>query len=1141
MKKILILLLLPFALFAKNISIEEIEKFSLRFMQKIGYKNAEVDEIVNEDNLVYKINFKNNGFLILSADDAAFPVIGFSTESQLDFDENNTSFENFLDNYKKHLRRIKQNQLSNQTTIQYWQEDNNLRDFVTHSLKIDPLLTTRWGQEYPYNKFCPEDDESTGSYNSHVPAGCVAIAMAQIMNFWEYPNRGIGEHSYEHDDYGYQYANFDTTYNWEIMKDVVLNSDADSLQDAVANLIYHCGVAVDMGYGPEGSGAYSSWVPGVLRDNFAYSRETHMKYKDYTDGTAWINDLVGELSASRPMYYAGTGDDGGHAFVFDGYWNQEEMDFFHVNWGWSGSGNGWYVLNNLNPDDMLFNESQRSIIYIEPSIPTARFSADIMAGLQPLEIQFQDISTGETAQWLWEFGDGDTSLAQHPIHVYEEPGNYTVKLTITDTSGYVSETKIMEDYIFVKAKNELYGNIESLRIIDSDTVSVLNNVTITKTGKLVINPGVTVLFKGDYQIKNLGEFDAIGTEDSVITFTGEDWNGIVTQKSSSNDVLSILENCEISGVKNQNVLSAINQVTLKLEDVVIRKNLGPVFYNVSSLVSCNRVKIANNEINEEVPTGIRNALVNSYNGTNIFRNCLIVKNSLWEKGLFGSIAGTSDFINSTIYGNSVPSRKFVPFNPGRNVLVNFTNSIVWNYGGDEFLTEDSSKYSFVNSCIKNEKKLSDSHINIFPQIDESDYSLHPWSPCINAGVEDSTGLGLDSLDFVGSNRMIEIIDIGAIEFAGETLERNLDFTISDSSGHNPLTVDFSTDKFMINWDFDNDGSIDCYSSEVSWPFYEPGLYTPKLIAAVENDSPVVAIQYLRIFNSPPELLVESIDTLRFNEDELDSSLILKEMFHDPTDDELTYNFQSDFMSHSQFDSMIVLKPEKNYFGFDELQITAKDEYDSTVFINIPVEIIPVNDAPVWVNFPDTIPVLIYHQNNGRLKNYIEDIDNDFQDLIVTIEENENFESRIYRSIDSNIVLSLSAKVLSGDFKMYMTVSDGIDSTTVDFIAHIDPNVAIDDEILKPIDYQLSQNYPNPFNPSTKIEYSLPKDSRVNLTIYNIIGQKIITLVKEQKSVGNYSVNWLGTDKFGNIIPAGIYIYKLQTTERVLVRKMLFIK
>ena len=197
------------------------------------------------------------------------------------------------------------------------------------------------------------------------------------MKYWEYPSQGIGFHSYNEDDYGTLSANFaSTTYNWAAMPNNVTSSN-----NAVATLMYHCGVSVDMNYGVGGSSAQTLDVANALINYFGYSPQIEGLYKTNYSNVQWINLLKTDLDNNRPIQYAGSGNGGGHSFVCDGYDNN---DWFHFNWGWGGSSDGYFDLDYLNPGSLGtgggtggFNTNQRAIIGIQPPSGGSTVDVDI--------------------------------------------------------------------------------------------------------------------------------------------------------------------------------------------------------------------------------------------------------------------------------------------------------------------------------------------------------------------------------------------------------------------------------------------------------------------------------------------------------------------------------------------------------------------------------------------------------------------------------------------------------------------------------------------------------------------------------------------------------------------------------------------
>ncbi len=228
---------------------------------------------------------------------------------------------------------------------------------------VSPLLSTRWGEGCLYNANCPID---TASHSTclHTPAGSGAVAMAQIMKFYGYPVHGIGEHGYPHPKYGIQYANFSaTTYNWNQMPDTLVSANSD-----LSTLMYHCGVAQDMNYGPESSVSLESALDTALIKYFGFPKTAVWKNQSAYSITNWVNMLKAELDASHPVLYSGSNYNGTKQrfFICDGYQGE---DSFHFNWCSNGEGNGYYSLVSLKPDTINFAYSQRAIFGLAPSPP----------------------------------------------------------------------------------------------------------------------------------------------------------------------------------------------------------------------------------------------------------------------------------------------------------------------------------------------------------------------------------------------------------------------------------------------------------------------------------------------------------------------------------------------------------------------------------------------------------------------------------------------------------------------------------------------------------------------------------------------------------------------------------------------------
>jgi len=279
--------------------------------------------------LYYVFNIgQDKGFVVVSGDDVAYPVLGYGDERGWGQDfatDMPEHFRKWMDMYAEQITSaVVQGVQQDAATARMWAKYQRFAP-VEPSMRstVNPLMATRWNQSPHFNALCPYDN----TYSQRTVVGCVATAAVQIMKYHAYPTTGTGFNSYQHSRYGTISANFgSTTYNWAAMPNTV-----SSANTAVATISYHFGVAVNMNYNvgsQGGSGAYviSSASPTTecaehaFKTFFGYDATTlrGLRRSSYTY-TNWMNLLKGELDASRPILYAGFGNGGGHAFVFDGY------------------------------------------------------------------------------------------------------------------------------------------------------------------------------------------------------------------------------------------------------------------------------------------------------------------------------------------------------------------------------------------------------------------------------------------------------------------------------------------------------------------------------------------------------------------------------------------------------------------------------------------------------------------------------------------------------------------------------------------------------------------------------------------------------------------------------------------------------
>lgn len=315
----------------------------------------------NDTTVYYVFDLTPTGFVIVSAEKSARPIIGYSFSGSFRDVEQPCNFRSWMGHYEEQLMYMIRTQ-SDATNMARMEWDHLLTpdpDDLLHfrGQAVPALLVSTWNQDYPYNFMCPADQAGP---HGHCLAGCVATAMGQLMYYYRWPVTGTGSYSYIHPDYGEISADFgSTTYRWEEM------TNAPSIRnEAIAELLFHMGVSVDMDYGPFSSGMWNHKAAYSFKTYFNYSPETQYVYRDSTS-MDWDSLVVAHLNRAMPCYYAGWEDytyTSGHAFIVDGY----QGDHFHMNWGWGGLLDGYFLLDNLTPGGNNFNYAQELIIHCHP-------------------------------------------------------------------------------------------------------------------------------------------------------------------------------------------------------------------------------------------------------------------------------------------------------------------------------------------------------------------------------------------------------------------------------------------------------------------------------------------------------------------------------------------------------------------------------------------------------------------------------------------------------------------------------------------------------------------------------------------------------------------------------------------------------
>jgi len=307
----------------------------------------------------YMVDLGESGWVMVSGDDVLRPVLAFSFENSISSESTwNDAARYLLQLYQQGITTAVRNPDLNRDGGWDRPELPAMTKAVS-AAPITPFIDVKWNQSGGWNMFCPVD---AAGPSGHTYVGCVAVAMAQAMSVYEYPVRPKGIKSYLHDVYGSIAVNYDLAdpYEWNKMS-------ATSPDSFNAILLYHLAVSVEMDFGPDESGAYVRNAGSALQQYFSYPQS--VKFKDrYADDQAWDALLIDELAAGRPIIYRGVNDDGGHAWNVDGYYDMSGTAYYHMNFGWSGSQNAYYTLDNIDPLSTPFDGSQGALIGIAPPV-----------------------------------------------------------------------------------------------------------------------------------------------------------------------------------------------------------------------------------------------------------------------------------------------------------------------------------------------------------------------------------------------------------------------------------------------------------------------------------------------------------------------------------------------------------------------------------------------------------------------------------------------------------------------------------------------------------------------------------------------------------------------------------------------------
>ncbi len=318
--------------------------------------DTQVETVMRGDKPVYYIvRYEKGGWAMIAAEDTTEPLLGYSLDSEFVSQDMPRVISDWIDEYADKIELAR----TMPSLQRHYRWDGDVVSRAA-SDRIAPLISVKWNQNYPYNKYCPADE---GGANGHVYVGCVAVGMGQALSVVRYPLRGTGKKTYNAGAYGVLSVDFDKEpdYDW----DAIL-SGANNY-DEVARLLYHCGVLIDMEYGPNGSGAVTNYIPACFQQYYGFPEACVCYARNGFSGgdDAWKELMISELKRGRAVIYAGNeGNQVGHCFNLDG-WDGDNM--FHFNWGWGGISNGYFTLNNLGDGVQgSYPDNHRAVVGVAP-------------------------------------------------------------------------------------------------------------------------------------------------------------------------------------------------------------------------------------------------------------------------------------------------------------------------------------------------------------------------------------------------------------------------------------------------------------------------------------------------------------------------------------------------------------------------------------------------------------------------------------------------------------------------------------------------------------------------------------------------------------------------------------------------------
>lgn len=527
-------------------SLKSAQTFKIASIENTSVEDELKSGIISPAYFIINVG-ENNGFVIVSGDERFQPVLGYSSNGGFDPEDMPESMVSFLNNYKNEITDI----LSNDTSVKL-PKDKKWKSFENGTTKSGTitsefkLISTTWGQGKNYNDFCPEDKAMvSAAYNGHVPAGCAAVVMSQILKYWGWPTTGVGNNCYvpSNNVYGELCANFESaSYNYSNM-----DEKATSPNNDIAQLIFHSAVAVKTNFSASGSSAFSSATVKAFINNFKFSEKAEFVYRAGYSDTEWSELLKSHLDHNIPLYYRGDNEGkSAHAFICDGY---DQAGRFHFNWGWDGRYDGFYAISAMEPiNNYNYNSNQGVIINLFPD--NNDFSVEDLTADNTtvnkggnIELSYKQVYTGSNyngqevafSYWL----SSDSNIDENDIFLGEDLTTLSSENSIVNKTAGLALADVREGseyFIIVVAETSentkelnVSNNISAIKITIANSESAYQKSTMTTSAADFSEASVSVY---PNPTKEKVFINANIHFDNDVTITLMDMRGTLLEKKS---------------------------------------------------------------------------------------------------------------------------------------------------------------------------------------------------------------------------------------------------------------------------------------------------------------------------------------------------------------------------------------------------------------------------------------------------------------------------------------------------------------------------------------------------------------------------------------------------------------------------------